>query len=124
MKNTEIVDANFILRYLLHDQEQHLEKAKEVLEGHNVFIPFEVCAEVVYVLEKVYQVPRKKIQEALDLLFSYPNISTIDRAVIRKALAIYQDKKIDFVDTILVAYHRETKAVIHSFDKKVNQLCK
>ncbi|MCW0484749.1 PIN domain-containing protein [Gaoshiqia sediminis] len=123
MKSTEIIDANFILRYLLQDQEQHFVQSKEVLENHEVFIPFEVCAEVVYVLEKVYQAPRTKIHQALDLLMAYPNVATIDKPVIRTALEVYRDRKIDFVDCMLIAYHRENGAVIHSFDKKINQLC-
>ena len=53
----EIIDANYILRYLLKDiDEQYLQSAS-VIENHNVYIPGEIIAEVVYVLQKVYQVP-------------------------------------------------------------------
>ena len=114
MKSTAIIDANFILRYLLQDQEYHAPQSKEVLENHEVFIPFEVRAEVVYVLQKVYQVPRKKIHQALDLLMAYQNIATIDKPVIRTALEVYRDQKIDFVDCILIAYHRENGADLHA----------
>jgi len=53
----EIVDANVVLRYLLSDNIRFFKKSKQILETHNVFLPFEVTAEVVYVLEKVYEVP-------------------------------------------------------------------
>jgi len=48
-----IVDANLILRYLLQDAAQFIEQARDKIEDHNIFIPNEVVAEVVYVLEKV-----------------------------------------------------------------------
>lgn len=48
-----IVDANIILRYLLFDNIELAEKASEIIENNKVFIPFEVAAEIVYVLDKV-----------------------------------------------------------------------
>jgi hypothetical protein len=57
MKNMEIIDANIVLRYLLNDHETLSKKSAKILENKSVHFPFEVCAEVVYVLEKVYNVP-------------------------------------------------------------------
>ncbi len=54
----KIADANIVLRYLLNDKEGLVEKATDILEKKEVFIPNEVIAEVVYVLEKVYNVRR------------------------------------------------------------------
>ena len=56
-----IVDANIVLRYLLLDNVELAEKASEIIENNNIFLPFEVVAEVVYVLEKVYQIERAEI---------------------------------------------------------------
>lgn len=61
-----IVDANIILRYLLQDAVQFLDQARDKIENHNIFIPNEVIAEVVYVLEKVYKVERCNRQVLLD----------------------------------------------------------
>lgn len=61
MKNMEITDANIILRYLLKDNADFFLKARNIIEKNKIFIPVEVCAEVVYVLEKVYKIPRVKI---------------------------------------------------------------
>jgi len=119
----EIADANIILRYLLEDDKMLSEKSREIVDRNNIYFPFEVCAEVVYVLEKIYSVPRENIRNALILLIGYRNISTNDKAVLEKALEFYHIKNIDFVDALLVAYNQVTGAVIHSFDKKVNKLC-
>ena len=119
-----ITDANIILRYLLNDNDTLSAKAAQILEENLIHIPFEVCAEVVYVLEKVYSVARSDIRNALTLLVDYSNISTNDTTVLKEAMLIYEIQNIDFVDSILISYHHVLGAVIHSFDKKVNKLCK
>ena len=120
----EIIDANIILRYLLNDHEDFSKRSISILERKNIRFLFEVCAEVVYVLEKVYNVPRKDITNSLTIFLDYQNVSTSDTDILKKALKIYSDKNIDFVDSILIAYNHVSGTVIHSFDKKVNNLCK
>jgi len=48
-----LIDANIILRYLL--------KAADIIESQEVNAPIEVICEVVYVLLKVYQIPKQEI---------------------------------------------------------------
>jgi predicted nucleic-acid-binding protein len=119
----EITDANVILRYLLNDHEVLSLKAGQILEKNSIHVPFEVCAEVVYVLEKVYNITRKDIRNALTLFVDYTNITTNDALVLKEALKIYETQNIDFVDSVLIAFHHIRGVVVHSFDKKVNQLC-
>lgn len=120
----KIVDANIVLRYLLNDAEDLSEKAIELLENNDVFIPNEVIAEIVYVLEKVYRVDNGEICSSLTELFGYKNIQVSDGEVINEALKVYSERKLDFVDTILYAYHKIRKHDIYSFDKKLNNLLK
>ena len=80
----EIVDANIILRYLLNDNETLSVESRKIIEEKTIHIPFEVCAEVVYVLEKVYAVPRNQIEKALTLLINYPNISTNNNKIVKQ----------------------------------------
>jgi len=120
----EIVDANIVLRYLLKDHKRFYPKAKQIIEQKKIYIPAEVAAEVVYVLEKVYEVPRDEISNALTELFSYPNITTPDTPVLNESLVIYKKNKIDFVDAILVSYNHINGHIIHSFDKQIQKLCR
>lgn len=120
----EIVDANMILRYLLNDHKSHFIKSKEIIEHRKIYIPMEVLAEVVYVLEKIYEIPSGRISYTLTELLAYQNISTADKAVSYESLNIYKNENIDFVDSLLVSYHRVNHHQIHSFDKKVNKLCR
>lgn len=119
----EIVDANIVLRYLLKDHKKYFEESKQIIERKTIHLTTEVLAEIVYVLEKVYEVPRGRISEALAQLLNYKNITTADEAVYYESLNIYKAENIDFVDAILVSYNRIHNDTIHSFDKKVQKLC-
>lgn len=56
------IDTNVILRYLLNDVPDQAEKVAQIIENGVKSYP-EIIAEVVYVLVKLYTVPRKKIYE-------------------------------------------------------------
>lgn len=119
-----IVDANIVLRYLLNDVREFSEKATDLLENNEVLVPNEVIAEIVYVLEKVYHVENKQISSALIELFDYRNIKVNDHEILIEALLVYAEKKLDFVDTLLFAYHTVRKHEIYTFDKKLNRMLK
>lgn len=120
--NMNIVDANLILRYLLQDAVQFIEQARDKIENHHIFIPNEVIAEVVYVLEKVYKVERVNIFDALQNLLTYSNITTHDKSIFIEALKVYSEIKIDFVDSLLFAYSKIGGHTVFTFDKKLNQM--
>ena len=92
------VDANVILRYLLDDDPQLAEKAVKILEQGQVHVPFEVMAEIVYVMQGVYKISRQEISSVLARLIMLPNVTTNSEPVLMEALRIYADRGLDFVD--------------------------
>ena len=69
-----LLDANYILRYLLQDNQKMFVEAKKVISQENCFLINEVLAEVVYVLEGVYQTPKNVIGETLSTFVQFHNI--------------------------------------------------
>lgn len=120
-KNMKIIDANIILRYLLNDVEDLAEEAEQIIENNDVFVPNEVIAEVVYVLEKVYKVERIEIDNYLTEFFEKQNISVPDKDVLFAALKLFSSKKLDFIDTILYGYAKVKDYEIFTFDKKLKK---
>lgn len=116
-----IVDANIILRYLLDDHTELSPRAAEILEQETPILPIEVACEVVYVLQKVYSVDRKEIQENLCSLLDVPLVSMDKPAVFRQALEYYSRTKLDFVDTLLWAYHTVENQEIFTLDNKLKK---
>jgi predicted nucleic-acid-binding protein len=115
------LDTNVILRYLLQDCEQFIAKSKEYIENNKTYIRNEVFAEVVYVLNKTYQVPKCEIANILKEFISINDIEVDSKEVLILAFEIFEIKNIDFVDSLLCAYSKVLKINVVSFDKKLNK---
>ena len=113
----KLIDANVILRHLLRDVENQSEQARIIIAG-GAYTTTEVLAEVVYVLQGVYQVPREKIKTALSALLGEILTDHVD--VIIKALTLYSDENLDFVDCVLIARACILGDDVFTFDKKLN----
>jgi len=116
-----IADANVVLRYLLFDNAELAAQAADIIEKTEIFIPFEVVAEIVYVLEKVYKIRRKEISNSILELFQYENIGTNDDSILLKAMGIFSSSKMDFVDTLLCGYSEVRGDDVITFDKEINR---
>ena len=114
-----LLDANYILRFLLKDNLEMYEISKECIRNNNCIIPNEVLAEVVFVLLKVYKVERDDISNSLINFLKYDNIILNDKKDIIKSLKIFQTQNLDFVDCILCAKSKQYE--IKTFDKKLNK---
>jgi predicted nucleic-acid-binding protein len=113
-----LLDANYILRYLLRDNEEMFTTANAVISTQHCFILESVLAEVVYVLNGVYKTPKPLIAKTLSQFISLENISMHEAvSIFMTALDYYQHKNLDFVDCCICS--RKGRYEIKSFDKKL-----
>ena len=113
-----LLDSNIVLRYLLNDDEKQSQYAKSCIESNAATIN-EVIPEVLYVLRKVYLIDRKKAARILIDFLS--EIYIKDKKIIVKALELYSENNIDFVDNILISRHIINKDNIITFDNKLKK---
>jgi len=113
------IDTNYIIRYLVNDNIKMADIAEEILTTKKVFIANEILAEVVYVLLGVYEISKENISNQLLELISFENISVSNHEIINKALKIFKNKNLDFVDCLLCSYSSQDEIV--TFDKKLNR---
>lgn len=116
-----LVDANIVLRYMLLDHAELAEKAIEIIEKNDIFLPFEVVAEIVYVLEKVYKVGRHEISRSIRELLLQPGIHTYDSEILHQAIEIFSTTRMDFVDTLLCGYSIIRGEELKTFDKEIEK---
>jgi predicted nucleic-acid-binding protein len=57
-------------------------------------------------------------------LFDYGNLKVDDIEILKEALNLYSKRKLDFVDTLLYAYHRVRNHEVYTFDKELSKLLK
>jgi predicted nucleic-acid-binding protein len=121
-KRASLPDTNYILRYLLHDNEVHFAEASEYFEKVRVgkesaLISESVLVECLYVLTKHYKVPRVEAAKSLGGILLYKGIVNSDRDVITKALRLFAESALDPVDCILLQKNALEGHTVRTFDK-------
>ena len=111
-----LVDTNVVLRYLLRDNEKQAQISKELIEGGAYLLP-EVLMETSHVLRTFYEVDRKNIAAQLLIVLNWVEMNHKD--VMIRAVEIFAETKLDFVDCILAAYHDVENHEVFTFDKKL-----
>ncbi len=115
-----VLDANYILRYLLNDNSQMYTEAKAVIEHEPCLVLGEVIAEVVYVLDGYYDIPRREIARTLEIFFRQEGLQMHESlSVVLQALVLYADTSLDYVDCYLCALKRRYR--VATFDKKLQK---
>ena len=114
-----LVDANVVLRYMLHDDEAQFPVAEQAIRNGAYLLP-EVLAEIVYVLLGVYSVPREELASRLQLLVN--EVQSEHPEILETALSTFGATKLDFVDCLLAAYNKHIGDRVVSFDRKLNKL--
>jgi predicted nucleic acid-binding protein len=123
-----LVDANWILRYLLRDDEALFLRASTLLEkvktgDEKVIIPESVLAECTYILMKAYKVDRSTIAEKLRDLFDYKGVVNPDRKDLVDALLLFGHTNLSIVDCILCAKSKNQNLSLFTFDRNLQRLC-
>ena len=116
------IDTNYIVRYFINDNKIMADEAEQVLLSNKVFIANEIIAEVIYVLDGVYNISRDKIANLLLELINFQNILVTNKKILKESLEIYKVKNLDFVDCLLCAYSKKDEML--TFDKKLNKCIK
>ena len=112
------LDANALLRYLLNDIEDHASAVAQVIRNESVMTTPEVIAEVVYVLSGYYDYSRTDVSWFVHSLLLDVQVDNVK--ALRYALGVYNQTNLDFVDCLLMAYHKVLGIEVFSFDKKLN----
>ena len=116
-----LVDTNVVLRYLLRDNEVQSQIAKVLIESGARLLP-EVLMETSHVLRTFYKIDKPEIATQLLTVLRWAEIENKD--VMIRAVNIFAETKLDFVDCILAAYHELKGDVVFTFDKKLNNQLK
>lgn len=129
MKKSErsLPDTNTIVRYLVADNPALHEKAKEFFDkvkhgGAKAVILESVIAECMYVLTKIYKVPRDRAAGSLIDVLHYKGIANDDQQELIRALTLCTEHGLDIVDCILCAKAASAEGHLFTFDADLNKL--
>jgi predicted nucleic acid-binding protein len=121
---TAFVDTNILVRHLTGDPPEQAARARRLLSGGDqLLLPDLVVAELVYVLESFYELPRTRVAELARAVVAFPAIEVADEPALLRALEVYEVHRLDFADAYLVA-EAEISGVnaVASFDKAIERV--
>jgi predicted nucleic-acid-binding protein len=122
-------DTKTIIRYLVADDPTLYAKAKsffdKVKDGSIRAVVLEsVIAECIYVLTKIYMIPRGRAAASLTDVLRYKGIANEDQQELIRALSLFSERGLDIVDCILCAKAAAGGNHLFTFDADLNKLAR
>jgi predicted nucleic acid-binding protein len=114
-------DTNTIVRYLVADDPVLHSKARELFDkvkhgDIKAVILESAIAKCVYVLTKIYKVPRDRAAGSLIDILRYKGIANDDQQELIRALTLCAEHGLDIVDCILCAKAASAEDHLFTFD--------
>ena len=118
------VDTNVLVRHLTGDPPDMAARATAYLGTERELLLTDlVVAETVYVLESFYETPRDQVAQAVRSLIAFASILCVDRALLLRAIEVYETDRIDFAEAYLVACAESTGvSKVASFDRSIDRI--
>jgi len=122
------IDANIFIRYFVSDDSYKSKKVEElfqkIVNGETEsFTNQMVIAEIVWVLDKFYDMDRQSICDNIEFILNTPNLKVKEKNILFKAIDIYRNSNIDFIDAYNYSYILINNAdSIFSYDTHFDKL--
>ncbi len=121
------LDTNVLIRFLVGDDTIQAQKVYDLFKraeaGKEQFwVPLMVVLEMIWVLESVYDIPRKEIIGALHELLSMPILKFESFSALKNFVAAARESTFDLSD-ILIAHSAKSHGCdcVLTFDKKASE---
>lgn len=126
-----IIDSNIILRLLTQDpisQFRRAEKIVQSMENKEIKVKLSILVvnEILWIMEKYYNAPRRDFVPKLQEFIGLENVSVLEisKPKLMGILQHYLDSRVDFTDNYIFSLSGQSKKKILSFDKDFDKLKK
>jgi predicted nucleic-acid-binding protein len=113
------LDTNVLLRFVLDDVPEQTKAIDTLFKKGGVYcVEDVVLVEMVFVLEKVYALPRDAVVDSLLVIINHRQIVCAQR-IFEQVLPLYRTKpSLSFLDCLVLVYARfAQKTPLYTFDK-------
>ncbi len=121
---TAFVDTNILVRHLTGNPPAQAARATRYLESaEELLLADLILAEVAYVLESFYEVPRRQVADTLRAILAFPAIRVADAELLLRTVEVYEVHRLDLADAYLVASAERTGVgAVASFDRSIDRV--
>lgn len=128
MKNRVYADTNLFIRFFTGDPDNQAQESRKFLDQvsrgkYELYVCDLIIAEIIYVLESIYHLDRYSIVEKILAIAEIDNTVIENRQVVLKALDLYEEKNIDFIDAYLVSHSVKNNCdTVFTFDRDFKKI--
>jgi predicted nucleic-acid-binding protein len=121
------LDTNVLVRFLVKDDEPQAKKVytlfKQAEADKNYFyVPLLVVLETIWVLDSVYEIPRKAILDSVNESLLMPILKFEAQPTIKRFIFLARENKIDLSDVLIACTAKISGCEkILTFDKKASK---
>jgi len=122
------LDTNIFIRFLTDDVPEKVDACEEIFKKavekqETLFTTDLVIAEIVWVLESFYELPKNEIQDKVEKILNTPNLICPHKDLILSALILYSEKNIDYIDAYNALILKESGIEeLYSYDKHYDRI--
>ena len=122
------LDTNIFIRFLTDDVPEKADACEKIFKKavekeETLFTTDLVIAEIVWVLESFYELPKKEVQDKVEKILNTPNLICPHKDLILSALVLYSEKNIDYIDAYNALILKENGIEeLYSYDKHYDRI--
>lgn len=118
-----LLDTNVLVRHLTGRPPAQARRATAFLRAASrLIVPDLIVAELVYVLESVYERPRADVAALVRAVLAFQAVETADEARLLRAVELYEVHRIDFAEAYLAASAERADRRVASFDRSLDRV--
>ncbi|MBW1902207.1 MAG: type II toxin-antitoxin system VapC family toxin [Deltaproteobacteria bacterium] len=121
------IDTNVLVRFLVRDDDLQAKAIYSIFKQaeankEEFWVPLLVVLEILWVLESVYEIPRKEILDSMNELILMPILKFENQSVIQRFIFSAREGKIDLSDLLIAhsAKFSDCDGVL-TFDKRASK---
>ncbi len=124
----KFIDTNIFIRFLTNDIPDKASACEKIFreaeeKNESLFTTEMVIAEIIWVLESYYELPKKQVQEMVEKILITPFLLCPQKDLILNALSLYSDKNIDYIDAYNASILREQGIKeVYSYDRHFDKI--
>jgi len=124
----KFIDTNIFIRFLTNDIPDKAAACEGIFreaadKNESLFTTEMVIAEIIWVLESYYELPKKEVQEMVEKILITPFLLCPQKDLILNALTLYGDKNIDYIDAYNASILREQGIKeVYSYDRHFDKI--
>ena len=118
-----LLDTNILVRHLTGEPSEQAARATAFLrDAVHLELAALIVAELVYVLESVYEQTRPQVAALTRAVLAHPPVHAPEEALLLRAIELYETERVHFAEAYLAAAAERGDGLVASFDRDLDRI--